>query len=871
MKKIYSLIMLLIALCSTFAATYMQVEQIDNSIFKFDVDDLNPVSVKQDESANNDIIKVTGPLFEEVLFSTSKIKKIEFESYNKDKEPVVFDKSNGVLPGVFSVSETRKVHFASGNLILSLPDNTFRFAENQYDKIGTDNKNFFANNPEGSFDLIQFRTMESKIELEHWDCLSQDEWKYLLEERDNAQNMQGQATVNGVTGLILLPDNWKLPDGIDFVTNPKNYTTNVYSVSEWNKLEIAGAVFFPAAGECTTKNKVPTLDKDSTQGTYWTSTTWTKDASDAGHVFFFRSDFSGSNAMYDKKFGLSVRLVTDIESVYRVNFYTEDSLLISSQSVKKNGSATPVEVPAKEGEKPLGWSESYSNVTSSRALYPVYGEEIKLSESDSSNGYIYVDLGLSVKWATCNLGASKPTEIGDYYSWGETATRDTFSWKRYKWCEGKKFDSWQTPTDFTKYVNLETIGIVDSLRILEPEDDAATVNMGKGWRMPLTKEITELIEKCTWEWTNNFNGSGVAGFIATSTINGNKIFIPKSGAKINLDFDSSFNDYCTFWSSTVTTSYATGFYSKDKKVVSTIVPRFYGMPIRAVYDTRETFTINFYDEDGTLLSSQKAKFGETPQGPYIIKEGQVFVGWSESVDSVKSNMDVFPIFREPTEEEIVNGVTINGQHNGYNYVDLGLPSGMLWATCNVGASLSFEDGDYFAWAETEPKNSYTWDNYKWCEFKLTDKNGNPKDFSKYCNSKDYGILDEKTKIESEDDAASVNMKGNWSLPSYNDVSEILLNCTIQEVYDFNDSGISGYLLKSKNNGNTIFFPTSGYYNGDDFVEDFGYWVNSKSSISDNIGLSLIYSSLWEEISIGYNINRYYGLPVRAVVNKNNLK
>jgi len=126
----------------------------------------------------------------------------------------------------------------------------------------------------------------------------------------------------------------------------------------------------------------------------------------------------------------------------------------------------------------------------------------------------YVDLGLSVKWATFNVGASKPEEYGDYFAWGETQPKEEYTWENYKWCDG-------TNTNMTKYND------TDGLITLLPEDDAATVNWGDKWRMPSKEEVDELTQHCNWIWTthNNVNGYKVTG------PNGNSIFLPAAGYK----------------------------------------------------------------------------------------------------------------------------------------------------------------------------------------------------------------------------------------------------------------------------------------------------------------------------------------------------
>ena len=108
----------------------------------------------------------------------------------------------------------------------------------------------------------------------------------------------------------------------------------------------------------------------------------------------------------------------------------------------------------------------------------------------------YVDLGLSVKWATCNVGANSPEEYGDYFAWGETTSKDKYNWNYYKYCKGSS-------TTFTKYCNKSSYGyngFTDTKTKLDPDDDAATVNWGGSWRMPTVAEMTELQSECTWIW-----------------------------------------------------------------------------------------------------------------------------------------------------------------------------------------------------------------------------------------------------------------------------------------------------------------------------------------------------------------------------------
>ena len=177
-----------------------------------------------------------------------------------------------------------------------------------------------------------------------------------------------------------------------------------------------------------------------------------------------------------------------------------------------------------------------------------YGEEISFTTNAPSNGtengYEWVDLGLSVKWATMNVGASKPEDYGDYFAWGETQPKDYYDWSTYKHCNGSQ-------TTLTKYNTSSSYGSVDNRTVLEASDDAARANWGGSWRMPTDAELTELREQCTWTWTTQ---NGVKGYKVTSKSNGNSIFFPAAGCR----YDSSLNDAGIegdYWSSSLGTDY----------------------------------------------------------------------------------------------------------------------------------------------------------------------------------------------------------------------------------------------------------------------------------------------------------------------------
>lgn len=187
-------------------------------------------------------------------------------------------------------------------------------------------------------------------------------------------------------------------------------------------------------------------------------------------------------------------------------------------------------------------------------------------------------------------------------------------------------------------------------------------------------------------------------------------------------------------------------------------------------------------------------------------------------------------------------------------VDLGLPSGTLWATKNIGANYSYHYGSFFAWGETEPKEIYKWLYYKWCY-------GSSITLTKYCTDRYYGynnFTDDKTELDVEDDAAYVNWGPSWRMPSKEQLQELIDECTwtTSEDYDEND------LLLTGPNGNTLVFPATGYHK-DSYHNGKGafgkFW--SRSLRSDAFSYCLKTDSSGAKLDYE---DRSYGLTVRAV-------
>ncbi len=160
-------------------------------------------------------------------------------------------------------------------------------------------------------------------------------------------------------------------------------------------------------------------------------------------------------------------------------------------------------------------------------------------------------------------------------------------------------------------------------------------------------------------------------------------------------------------------------------------------------------------------------------------------------------------------------------------VDLGLSSGIKWASCNIGAEKPEDYGNYYAWGEVLPKENYSWSTYKYT-------NGSDSTLTKYCSNASYGnndFTDNKTTLDLEDDAAYMNWGGNWRMPTSVDVDELLDNCTWTWT---TQNDVNGYRVTSKTNSNSIFLPAAGYRNETSFyyVGSYGHYSSSSLNESD---------------------------------------
>ncbi len=466
------------------------------------------------------------------------------------------------------------------------------------------------------------------------------------------------------------------------------------------------------------------------------------------------------------------------------------------------------------------------------------------------NGHEWVDLGLpsGLLWATTNIGANASEFSGNYYAWGETTIKYDFSWSTYKYCNGSS-------STITKYCD------TDNLTILEEHDDAATVNWGYGWRMPTSTEIQELIDNCTETWTIQ---NSVRGYKFTGP-NGNSIFLPAAGYRFgneNFYNGNDVNSRCYYWSSSlsmeVSQAEKLAMSSSSFGVVRSF--RNWGIPVRAVCpsgsvgvsapfvitdtvlaDVTTTSAIisgNVTSDGGATVTDKGFLYGTSSSNlSEIIHSGSGCGSFTANLTGLTPATTyyykTYATNSAGTTYGEVRQLFTHGTYNGHEWVDLGLPSGLYWATCNVGATNPEDYGDYYAWGETSTKETFTEDTYTY--------HSNP------------------TTLPSNADAATANWGAQWRMPTYDELNEFETYCTSTWI---TQNGVYGRIYVGPN-GNSIFLP-AGYLLGDDYYAGGGdYWSSSLGTYN-----TCAWCFQFNNVTVGQIVSegseRYLGLSVRPV-------
>ena len=494
-------------------------------------------------------------------------------------------------------------------------------------------------------------------------------------------------------------------------------------------------------------------------------------------------------------------------------------------TAKAAGSAT-ITVTSNDGEKKAKCSVSVNSA------YSTDGNE---------NGYDYVDLGLpsGLKWATCNVGASKPEDYGNHYAWGETETKSNYNWiyqwSTYIWCNG----SLETLTKYCNNSSYGYNGFIDNKTFLDPEDDAAHVNWGGKWRMPTDGDWTELLNNCAWIWTQQNN---VYGYKVVSKIAGYRdksIFLPAAGISNN----ASKTGY--YWSFNLSMSrpyrpyyaHCFRFDSDNNKFVKSDQMRYHGMSVRPVIGPIPVESISL---DYGSISMKESNIFRLHATVYPSTASNT-ITWTSSNTSVASVSDgLITALKAGTTTITAKCESFTAQCEVTvigDFVDLGLS--VKWATCNLGAYWPWIYGNYYAWGEISTKSQYDRTTYKW------DSGGRWADYgslTRYCplDKRGYwggsGEVDGKTCFKDydyADDAARQNLGGTWRIPTEAEWRELVANCKLSYSQQ---NGVYGLLVTSRKPGYTnksIFFPFSnaGIANGSVYG---GYYWSSSLYLADPI-------------------------------------
>ncbi len=577
----------------------------------------------------------------------------------KESEPVV-----KALTGRFSVSDDEHIIFAQGNLQYKAKTDQWCLANNQYDMIGAKNANAsstysgwidlfgFAtsgvaakpwetsttNTPYAlpneitttiagtDYDWLHYNTLLNDGGFE-WRLLSAAEWDYLLNTRTDAADLQGQALVNNVKGYILLPDDWTCPTGLSFTKTPLNYTTNVYTLEQWEQMETAGAVFLPAAG-----NRYGT-DVNALAagiGYYWTGDLGESEST--ANVLSFAGYTKAKNNDGPRCQGHAVRPVRSIKK-YTVTFVNYDGTELQSGLVEDG--ATPAyagETPAKSATAQYtytfnGWTPDIVAATAAATYTATYSETVN-------------------KYTVTFVDSEDKTLKTEEVEYGKSATAPDVPF-----VDGYHFTAWDKAFDNitadltvkAQYaINTYTVTFIDwDEKELKSENvehgSAATAPVDPtregytftGWDKAFDVVKSDLTVTALYEEVATVYFT-VTYYDWDMKVLGTEQVEEGHDAK-GLETDPEREGYTfTGWSKSLTN------ITSD-------------LSVQAQYEVAKVwYTVTYYDWDLTVLGTEKVEEGHDAKGLETDpeREGYDFTGWSKPLTNITSDLSVQAQYEE---------------------------------------------------------------------------------------------------------------------------------------------------------------------------------------------------------------------------------
>lgn len=812
----------------------------------------------------------------------------------------------GAINGLFTINANGdQIYFSQGNLQYQASTNTWRFATNQWDCIGETNANI-SQTYNGWIDLFGWGTSgwnNGNVYYQPWDIQlnggipghgygptdgtsyqynligtyshadwgihntinnttgqwrtltggSNGEWNYIFNTRTTTSGIRyAKARVNNVNGVVLLPDDWSASYYSLSNTNTGNssFNSNVITASQWVTLEQQGAVFLPAAGQrCGTD--VNCCD----YADYWSATC--SDSNGADEVAFNNFDLNACtwSNRYD---GCSVRLVQDDSDLPTVttntitnitqtsatgggNVVNAGSSTVTARGVCWSTSHNPT-VSGNHTTNGTGTGSFTSNITglTANTMYYVrayatnsagtaYGSEVSFTTSSTSTYTISV--------------SSNPTNGGSVtgggtYQQGQSCTVSATAATGYifnNWTENGSVVS--TNANYTFTVNSDRTLVAYfsaqapntyTISVSSNPSNGGSVTGGGTYQQgqSCTVSATANTGYTFLRWTENGNQvSANANY--TFTVTGNRTLVAL------FQLSATAPTVTTTQITNIQQTTAIGGGNVTNSGGSTVSER--GICWSTSHNPT---TSGSHASGGTGTGSFTVSItGLTANTTYYVRAYAI-----NSVGTAYGNE--------------VSFTTLSNGGNNHEYVDLGLPSGLLWATCNVGADSPEGYGYYFAWGETMVKSTYTWSTYQYC-------NGSSSTLTKYCSNATYGyngFTDNLTTLLPEDDAIIANWVGNWRMPTQAEWQELLDNTTV--IWTARN-GINGRLFTASN-GNTLFLPAAGEHSSTGFSGSGShgtYWSSSLNTDIPNCGRCLGFNS--DAGGMG-NTSRNVGKTVRAV-------